>query len=247
MNNLVKFEGRIEQLEIYYGMMSALDPIGDSQILTSAALSGLTESATLAAQTVFIASNSRLSVHSIVAKIDGKICIAKFHRALLEQDEYVICAAKQLEDNLYELCAVLSPKSGLLHMQVGMGASKKTYTASAIKDARLIYVGTVLLAILFFIFVIDYSIENLVIWGSVLFIFYFIIIFVMKNVICSLLHLSEKSEEIFEIYGFKNPKEVFLLPSRHISQEHKVLLDGVFEYRQIIEEDPYPESYLQDK
>ena len=69
----------------------------------------------------------------------------------------------------------------------------------------------------------------------------------MKNVICSLLHLSEKSEEIFEIYGFKNPKEVFLLPSRHISQEHKVLLDGVFEYRQIIEEDPYPESYLQDK
>ncbi|CAM9369194.1 hypothetical protein ACBE110449_19415 [Acinetobacter bereziniae] len=245
MANLVKFEGRIEQLEIYNEMMSTLGTGGDSQILSSALLSGASANLTLSAQTVFIASQSRLHIQAVVAKIDGKICLAKFHRALLEQDQFVVCVARHIEDNVYEVYSMLSPKTGLLHMQVGMGASKTTYTASTLKGARLIFCGTTILVIFFFVLVIDYSLENLLIWSSVLFVFYFINIFIMKRVIRSLLHLSERSEEIFESYGFLNPKEVFLLPSRHISEEYKVLLDGVFDYRKIIQDDPYPESYIE--
>ena len=69
----------------------------------------------------------------------------------------------------------------------------------------------------------------------------------MKGVVRSLLHLSEKSEQAFEVLGFKNPEEVFLLPSRLLSVKHSLLLESVFEYRMVIKEDPYPESYLDDK
>ncbi|MCV2445310.1 putative type VI secretion system effector [Acinetobacter bereziniae] len=245
MANLVKFEGRIEQLEIYNEMMSTLGTGGDSQILSSALLSGASANLTLSAQTVFIASQSRLHIQAVVAKIDGKICLAKFHRALLEQDEFVVCVARHIEDNVYEVYSMLSPKTGLLHMQVGMGASKTTYTASALKGARLIFVGTVILSIFAFIYIGDYSLQFLLPCIAILVVYYFLCIYAMKGVIRSLLHLSEKSEEIFESYGFLNPKEVFLLPSRHISEEYKVLLDGVFDYRKIIQDDPYPESYIE--
>ena len=39
----------------------------------------------------------------------------------------------------------------------------------------------------------------------------------MKRSINSLLHFSEKSEEIFKIYGFDDPEEIFLLSGRHYS------------------------------
>ncbi|WP_420315473.1 putative type VI secretion system effector [Acinetobacter bereziniae] len=245
MNKLVKFEGRIEQLEIYNEMMSTLGTGGDSQILSSALLSGASANLTLSAQTVFVASHSRLHIQAVVAKINGKICLAKFHRALLEQDEFVVCVARHIEDNVYEVYSMLSPKTGLLHMQVGMGASKTTYTASALKGAKFIFFCSAIMSIFLFIYVGDYSFSSILIWLGVLFVFYFINIFIMKRVIRSLLHLSEKSEEIFEAYGFLNPKEVFLLPSRHISEEYKVLLDGVFDYRKIIQDDPYPASYIE--
>ncbi|MCV2445308.1 putative type VI secretion system effector [Acinetobacter bereziniae] len=245
MNKLVKFEGRIEQLEIHNEMMSTLGTGGDSQILSSALLSGASANLTLSAQTVFVASQSRLHIQAVVAKIDGKICLAKFHRALLEQDEFVVCVARHIEDNVYEVYSMLSPKTGLLHMQVGMGASKTKYTASSLKGANFLFLGTTLFSFLLFLYVGDYSLENIILWLAILLFFYLCLIMGMKHVIRSLLHLSEKSEEIFEAYGFLNPKEVFLLPSRHISEEYKVLLDGVFDYRKIIQDDPYPASYIE--
>ncbi|QIO06899.1 putative type VI secretion system effector [Acinetobacter shaoyimingii] len=247
MSDFIKIEGRLEALEIHNEMMGTMGSGRDSQIMSSALLAGATESLSLSAQTLFVASQSRLHVQCIVAKIDDKICVGQFHRALLEENEQVVCAARPVEGNLYELYAILSPKSGLLHMPVGMGASKKTYTASAMKGARLIFLGTAIGMILLFIFMIDFDKEIFIIWFGVLFLFYFVIIFIMKGVIRSLLHLSEKSEQVFEVLGFKNPEEVFLLPSRLLSEKHSLLLESVFEYRNIIQDDPYPKDYFDKK
>ena len=77
--------------------------------------------------------------------------------------------------------------------------------------------------------------------------FYFILFFIIKNASNSLKHFSEKSEQIFALYGFKEPQEVFLLPSRYLSEKDHLLLESVYEYRKVIKEDPYPESYIEQK
>ncbi|WP_285292135.1 MULTISPECIES: hypothetical protein [unclassified Acinetobacter] len=38
-----------------------------------------------------------------------------------------------------------------------------------------------------------------------------------------------------------------MLKSRYISDEYKLLLESVYEYRKVIEQDPYPESYIEQK
>jgi len=99
MYDLLKIEGRIQRLEIYDDSLSAFGKSGDIQIAASVILSGVAESVSLSAQTVFLASQSRLHVQSVVMEIDGKICIGKFHRALIVENEYVICVARRLEKN----------------------------------------------------------------------------------------------------------------------------------------------------
>ncbi|MCU4528700.1 hypothetical protein POD11_00730 [Acinetobacter sp. P1(2023)] len=247
MYDLLKIEGRIQRLEIYDDSLSAFGKSGDTQIAASVILSGVAESVSLSAQTVFLASQSRLHVQSVVMEIDGKICIGKFHRALIVENEYVICVARRLEKNLYELYSILSPKTGLLYMQVGMGASVKKYKASATKGANFLYALTVVVMIGLFIYIDDYSIDNFLIFGGVIILFYFIIIFIMKGTVKSLKHFSEKSEEIFKIYGFENPAEIFLLSGRHYSDDYKILLESVYEYRKVIKKDPYPENYIEQK
>ncbi|MDO7196515.1 putative type VI secretion system effector [Acinetobacter pittii] len=247
MCDLIKFEGRIQRLETYDDSLSTFGKSGDAQIASSAILSGVTESVSLSAQTVFLASQSRLHVQSVVMEIDGKIGIGKFHRALIVENEYVICVARRLEKNLYELYSILSPKTGLLYMQVGMGASVKKYKASATKGAKFLYALTVVMMIGLFIYIDDYSIDNFIIFGGVVILFYFVVIFITKGTVKSLKHFSEKTEEIFKIYGFENPAEIFLLSGRHYSDDYKILLESVYEYRKVIESDPYPESYIEQK
>ncbi|MDH2605418.1 putative type VI secretion system effector [Acinetobacter baumannii] len=247
MYDLIKFEGRIQRLEIYDDSLSTFGKSGNTQIASSAILSGVTESVSLSAQTVFLASQSRLHVQPVVMETDGKICIGKFHRALIVENEYVICVARRLEKNLYELYSILSPKTGLLYMQVGMGASVKKYKVSAMKGAKFLYALTVVMMIGLFIYIDDYSIDNFINFGGVIILFYFVIIFIMKRAVKSLKHFSEKSEEIFKIYGFENPTEIFLLSGRHYSDDYKILLESVYEYRKVIKKDPYPENYIEQK
>ncbi|MFY6880645.1 putative type VI secretion system effector [Acinetobacter baumannii] len=247
MYDLIKLEGRIQKLEVHEGILKTLDQTGDKQITSSTILSTVSNNTSLSGQTVFLASQSRLHVQSVVMEIDGKICIGKFHRALIVENEYVICVARRLEKNLYELYSILSPKTGLLYMQVGMGASVKKYKASATKGAKFLYALTVVMMIGLFIYIDDYSIDNFIIFGGVIILFYFIIIFIMKGTVKSLKHFSEKSEEIFKIYGFENPAEIFLLSGRHYSDDYKILLESVYEYRKVIKKDPYPENYIEQK
>ena len=152
MYEMLKFEGRIQRLEIYDDYLSAFGKSGDTQITASAILSGVAESVSLSAQTVFLASHSRLHVKSVVMEIGGKVCVGQFHRALFEQEEYVICIVRRLENNLYELYSVLSPKTGLLHMQVGMGTSIKSHERSSMKRANILYALTVVMMIGLFIY-----------------------------------------------------------------------------------------------
>ncbi len=136
---MIKLEGHIQRLEIYDDSLSAFGKSGDTQITASAILSSIAESVSLSAQTVFLASRSRLHVKSVVLEIDGRILGGQFHRTLFEQNEYVICVVRRLENNIYELYSVLSPKTGLLHMQVGMGASVKTHNSVAFKGGKYLY------------------------------------------------------------------------------------------------------------
>ena len=247
MYEMLKFEGRIQRLEIYDDSLSAFGKSGDTQIAASAILSGVAESVSLSAQTVFLASRSRLHVKSVVLEIDGKVCIGQFHRVLFELDEYVICIVRRLENNLYELYSVLSPKKGLLHMQVGMGASIKMHDTSAMKGGRFLFLICIIGSFLLVFWGFDFSLENILIWSITSILFYFILFFIIKNASNSLKHFSEKSEQIFALYGFKDPQEVFLLPSRYLSEKDHLLLEAVFEYRKVIKEDPYPESYIEQK
>ena len=206
MYNLVKFQGYIKKLEIHEGTLNTLSNVGDSQILSSAILSSIAESVSLGAQTVFLASHSRLHVQSVVMEIDDKVFIGQFHRTILKENEYVVCVARRLEKNLYELYSILSPKTGLLHMQVGMGAAKKKSKESSLKGSKFIFFISLFVLILIIIFDGDYSRENLISWGGCIFVAYFILNFIVKRSINSLLHFSEKSEEIFKIYGFDDPE-----------------------------------------
>jgi len=242
MYDLLKFEGQIHRLEIYNDSLSAFGKSGDAQIASSAILSGVADNVSLSAQTIFLASHSRLHVKSIVMEIDGKVCVGQFHRALFEQDEYVIYIVKRLENNLYELYSVLSPKTGLLHMQVGMGASVKKHNASAVKGGRVMYFISVICLLLILLFGRDFSLDDFLNWLIVSILFY-----IIKNASNSLKNFSEKSEQIFGLYGFKDPQEVFLLPSRYLSEKDHLLLESVYEYRKVIESDPYPESYIEQK
>ncbi|MEB6678120.1 putative type VI secretion system effector [Acinetobacter haemolyticus] len=244
---MLKIEGRIQRLEIYDDFLSAFRKSSDAQITSSAILSGVTESVSLSAQTVFLASRSRLHVKSVILEINGRICVGQFHRALFEEGEYIVCVVKRLENNLYELYSVLSPKTGLLHMQVGMGASVETHNASAFKGGKYLYLISIIGSFFLVFLGSGFSFENFLIWSITAILFYFILFFIIKNAARSLKHLSEKSEQIFGLYGFKDPKEVFLLPSRYLSEKDHLMLEAVFEYRKVIEEDPYPESYIEQK
>ncbi|WP_312101408.1 putative type VI secretion system effector [Acinetobacter venetianus] len=247
MYDLLKIEGRIHRLEIYDDSLSAFGKSGDAQIAASAILSGVAESVSLSAQTVFLASKSRLHVQSIVMEIDEKVCIGQFHRALLKENEYVICIAKKLENNLYELYSVLSPKTGLLHMQVGMGESVEK-NKKGLKKEGLIYYGVVFfLFSIIFLWATGINSENLFFWLIISVFGYIVINYVVKKAGESLIYLCEKSEKVFNIYGFYNADDLSLLKSRYISDEYKLLLESVYEYRKVIEQDPYPESYIEQK
>ncbi|WP_180128917.1 MULTISPECIES: putative type VI secretion system effector [unclassified Acinetobacter] len=246
--DLVKFEGRIEALEIHNGVLNTLGGAGDNLIKSSAILSTVAGSVSLGAQTVFLATQSRLHIQTVVMNIEGKVCVGQFHRALLAANEYVICIAKQIEPNVYELYSVLSPKTGLLHMQIGMGSSVKKFHSSVKKGGYIWFALAVLITI--FIWIIlpgDYSVENISIWFFGYFILYFIFIYIIKSSANSLIYLSENSEQVFDLYDFKNPQEIYLLTARHEDTSEKLILESIYDYRKVIKDDPYPEDYSDKK
>lgn len=248
MYDLVKFEGRIEALEIHNGVLNTLGGAGDNLIKSSAILSTVAGSVSLGAQTVFLATQSRLHIQTVVMNIEGKVCVGQFHRALLAANEYVICIAKQIEPNVYELYSVLSPKTGLLHMQIGMGSSVKKFHSSVKKGGYIWFALAVLITI--FIWIIlpgDYSVENISIWFFGYFILYFIFIYIIKSSANSLIYLSENSEQVFDLYDFKNPQEIYLLTARHEDTSEKLILESIYDYRKVIKDDPYPEDYSDKK
>lgn len=248
MYDLVKFEGRIEALEIHNGVLNTLGGAGDNLIKSSAILSTVAGSVSLGAQTVFLATQSRLHIQTVVMNIEGKVCVGQFHRALLAANEYVICIAKQIEPNVYELYSVLSPKTGLLHMQIGMGSSVKKFHSSVKKGGYIWFALAVLTTI--FIWIIlpgDYSVENISIWFFGYFILYFIFIYIIKSSANSLIYLSENSEQIFDLYGFKHPQEIYLFTARHEDTSEKLILESIYDYRKVIKDDPYPEDYSDKK
>jgi hypothetical protein len=73
MHNIFKFEGRIERIETHDSVFNAFGG-SDSLVTSSAILSAVSGSVSLGAQTVFLASSSKLRTDTVVMEIDGKIC-----------------------------------------------------------------------------------------------------------------------------------------------------------------------------
>ncbi|WP_180000579.1 hypothetical protein [Acinetobacter sp. YH12239] len=163
MHNLFKFEGRINRIELSDAMLDALGSGTDSFIISSAILSSMTGSVSLGAQTVFLASKSKLLVDTIVMEVDGKVFIGKFHRIYLKEGDYVVCVAKNIRDNIYELYSALSPESGLLYMQVGMGGAISPIKKSTKKGFFTLYFITAFIFIPLFLLSSSISTEDILI------------------------------------------------------------------------------------
>jgi hypothetical protein len=247
MHNIFKFEGRIEELEIYAGTLNAFGSTGTSGIASSAILSGVAESVSLASQSVYLASTATLDIHSVVMKVSGKICICQFHRALLKVGEYAICVGRQVGDNIYEVYSVLSPETGYMHMKVSMGAALKPAKKSVKQGLRVWYGILMFGTALAMFWARDFSLDTSYMVLFVAVVGYFIFALIVNSAFKSMIPFCEASECIFELYGFQNPEEVYLLTGRFISHEHKLWLESVYEYRNAVDFDPYPESYVKEK
>ena len=246
--DMIKLEGYIRELEVHKGVLNALGGKGDSLIASSAILGTITGNVTLGTQSVFLASQSRLHIETLVMKINGKICVGQFHRVLLQQNEYVVCAANKIEENVYELLSVLSPSTGILHMQIGMGASITNFKKSTNKGGLVWFTLTFVIAFTFIIVLPqNFDLVNFLIFFSAIFTFYFLFMYIIKSSAASLIYLSENSEQIFDLYGFKNPQEIYLFTARHEDTSEKLILESIYDYRKVIKDDPYPEDYSDKK
>ncbi|WP_180000582.1 putative type VI secretion system effector [Acinetobacter sp. YH12239] len=247
MHNLFKFEGRINRIELSDAMLDALRSGTDSFITSSAILSGMTGSISLGAQTVFLASKSKLLVDTMVMEVDGKVFVGKFHRIYLQEGDYVVCVAKNIRDNIYELYSVLSPESGLLYMQVGMGASVKPAKKSTKKAFYFLYIISTVFSIILFLYLKGLNFENIIIIILALVVSYFILFYLIHWASKPVFELSEISELVFDKFGFKNTDEIYMLTARYRDPNERRFLESVYEYRRVIQDDPYPENYVESK
>jgi hypothetical protein len=243
---LSKIEGYIQRIETKDSVLNAFGG-NDSLITSSAILSAVSGSVSLGAQTVFLASSSKLRTDTVIIEIDGKIYIGKFHRSMLVENEYVICVVRHIEKNIYEVYSVLSPKSGILYMQVGMGAAVEPAKKSAKSGFYWVYISSSIIFIFIFIYAKKMSFDSMLILFIILILGYFTFYFLIKSAVDSTLHLCELSEKIFEKYGFKDPENIYLLSGRFTDMRDRRVLESVYEYRRVIKEDPYPESYITSK
>lgn len=247
MHNLFKFEGCVARLEKSEAILEALGKGTDSFITSSAILSGMTGSISLGAQTLFLASKSKLLVDTVIMEVDGKIFIGKFHRIYLKEGDYVVCVAKNIRDNIYELYSVLSPKSGLLYMQVGMGGAIKPVKKSTKKGFIFLFFTSSIIATLIAIYAHGINYENIIMIVCMLILFYFILHFLTQWASKPVFELSEISELVFDKFGFKNTDEIYMLTARYRDPNERRFLESVYEYRRVIQDDPYPENYFESK
>nr|WP_174506483.1 putative type VI secretion system effector [Acinetobacter sp. Marseille-Q1620] len=244
MDKLIKFEGRVVNLNIKNSTLNLLGKHGDKQVIASSLFSAISGSLSLASQSIFLASRSKLNVHAFNMRVGDKVCIGQFHRVLFEETEYVICVARKLDNGFYEPYAVLSPVSGLLHMQVEMGTAVKPHDLTIVALAKFLFIIVFCVA-LFFTYMAKESFweslfENLIIFLGA----YVVIISVFWIVLRTGRHFALKSEKVFEMYGFDDYQDIRLAPARYLSDTDKLLLESVYDYRKVIEKDPYPESYI---
>ncbi len=71
--------------------------------------------------------------------------------------------------------------------------------------------------------------------------------YIIKSSAASLIYLSENSEQIFDLYSFKNSQEIYLLTARHEDTSEKLILESIYDYRKVIKDDPYPKDYSDKK
>ena len=132
-------------------------------------------------------------------------------------------------------------------MTVGMGIAVVPLKNATKRNIYWLYGISTIGTTCIFIYGKGFDFEYLVLLIPVFILFYFILFYLFKWAIDPVLGLSKISEKIFEKYGFTDPENINLLSGLFIDKRDRRALESVYEYRRVIKEDPYPESYIESK
>ena len=91
------------------------------------------------------------------------------------------------------------------------------------------------------------DLEFLYLLIPVFILFYFILFYLFQWAIKPVIELSKLSEEIFEKYGFHNSDSIYLMKAPYFDKRDRRSLESIYEYRRVIQDDPYPENYVESK
>ncbi|WP_180000590.1 putative type VI secretion system effector [Acinetobacter sp. YH12239] len=247
MEELLKIEGRVSDLQIKNSVWSVFGKNTDKIIRTSSFLGVIGENILQASQNIYLATKTKKNVHSYKMQINNHICIGEFQKVLFEDNEYLICIVKKNNDNTFEPYAVLSPKTGLLYMQMEMGTTIKANHSIFIALAKFLLIMLGGLAITLS-YMSETSFWSNLLENSIIFLICYIF---MLGFFWVLMRTSKpfavKSEKVFKMYEFDSFKDISLITARYHDKASAITLESVFEYRKVIKNDPYPESYLEDK
>ena len=253
--NLKLVEGPIHSLEKAKSKIPVNQNVGG--IATGTAFAGvLAESSSLltSAPILVMAGKAKDGI-TFTGEIEGHSLLGQFTTARFnENDELIAVIYDKPVDGRYQVYALIDPKSGLLYMIYEMGRSiKMGYKAIMIQTYyfTLITWGVIaILMLLFYILKFSYSWDSflrLIIWtfwgifgvGALM---GFVNYFGYKK---SYENFGALSEQIFEKFGFDDPKEQDFYNDFLTDDGVQI---SVMKYRNKLKgHDPYPEDYFDKK
>lgn len=252
MGNYQLIQGKLSHIELTASKNTVLKNAG-SQAATSAligAVTGSTSASTAAPMLLML--NKEFDVYTIKAKIENRKIVGQFSYIGELQDKDVIVVLDKEKSKCYQfIYALIEPQSGLIYMADELGQSLKWLRISYLKWFLIFYLITICLAIIVSVIAViavtSFLDFNLLLKGLGIisgFLFIFIAIVCLFSGYTPYIKFSKMSEEIFELLGFENPKDINLYKVEYKNKEGKKY-EGIYEYRKVIKIDPYPKNYFE--
>ena len=253
--NLKLVEGPIHSLEKAKSKIPVNQNVGG--IATGTAFAGvLAESSSLltSAPILVMAGKAKDGI-TFTGEIEGHSLLGQFTTARFnENDELIAVINDKPVDGRYQVYALLDPKSGLLYMIYEMGRSIKMGYKAIIMQTyyfTLLSWGFLFIFILFyFIFNFSYSMNTVLYFLEIVGISLFVSVAISGFVNYfgyrkSYENFGALSEQIFEKFGFDDPKEQDFYNDFLTDDGVQI---SVMKYRNKLKgPDPYPEDYFDKK
>nr|WP_174506485.1 putative type VI secretion system effector [Acinetobacter sp. Marseille-Q1620] len=248
-------KGKITALKKEKSKINPLQNI-DTLITGTAYIGMLAGSTSLLANApiMILASKGREGI-TFIGDLNNIDIIGQFTAFYVEENTDVIAIiSEEAIDGRHLVYAILDPKDGLLYMIYEMGRSIKKGYKAILKQilAFSIFCWGVIFIVMFIFFIFDGNYELLdykylasVALLSLLGSFIFFTLMNYFSYYKSYKEFGFVSEKIFEKLGFKNPEDIDLYPTIPIDRAGYPV--GVFEYRKVVENDPYPSDYFDKK